>query len=103
VAGFGVAFLSAHTIRLDLQAGNLVVLDVQGFPAMLNWYLVHNRTKRLPPVAAAFKDFLLREGAPLIEQLVEFRFGEALAETRAPPAASPPARAARRKAARAQN
>jgi hypothetical protein len=80
-----------------------VVLDVQGFPAMLNWYLVHNRTKRLPPVAAAFKDFLLREGAPLIEQLLELRFGEALAETRAPPAASPPARAARRKAARAQN
>jgi len=75
VAGFGVAFLSAHTIGLDLRAGNLVVLDVQGFPAMLNWYLVHNRTKRLPPVAAAFKDFLLREGAPLIERLVHSEFG----------------------------
>ena len=70
VAGMGIAFLSAHTIGLDLMAGNLVVLDVQGFPAMLNWYLVHNRTKRLPPAAAAFKEFLLREGAPLIEQLV---------------------------------
>jgi LysR family transcriptional regulator, low CO2-responsive transcriptional regulator len=72
VAGMGIAFLSAHTIGLDLLAGNLVVLDVQGFPAMLNWYLVHNRTKRLPPVAAAFKDYLLREGAPLIERLVHF-------------------------------
>jgi len=70
VAGMGIAFLSAHTIGLDLLAGNLVVLDVQGFPAMLNWYLVHNRTKRLPPVAAAFKEFLLREGAPLIQRLV---------------------------------
>jgi LysR family transcriptional regulator, low CO2-responsive transcriptional regulator len=70
VAGFGVAFLSAHTLGLDLMAGNLVVLDFQGFPAMLNWYLVHNRSKRLPPVAAAFKDFLVREGAALIEQLV---------------------------------
>jgi DNA-binding transcriptional LysR family regulator len=74
VAGMGIAFLSAHTIGLDLLAGNLVVLDVQGFPAMLNWYLVHNRTKRLPPVATAFKEFLLREGAPLIEQLVRFEF-----------------------------
>jgi LysR family transcriptional regulator, low CO2-responsive transcriptional regulator len=74
VAGMGIAFLSAHTIGLDLLAGNLVVLDVQGFPAMLNWYLVHNRTKRLPPVAAAFKDFLLREGEPLIERLVRFEF-----------------------------
>jgi DNA-binding transcriptional LysR family regulator len=105
VAGFGVAFLSAHTISLDLQAGNLVVLDVQGFPAMLNWYLVHNRTKRLPPVAAAFKDFLLRDGAPLIEQLVEFRFATPPAETRAhatPPGVTAPTRAARRRAARPQ-
>ena len=71
VAGFGIAFLSAHTIGLDLLARNLVVLDVQGFPAMLNWYLVHNRTKRLPPVAVAFKEFLLREGAAWIERLVQ--------------------------------
>jgi LysR family transcriptional regulator, low CO2-responsive transcriptional regulator len=74
VAGFGIAFLSAHTIGLDLLARNLVVLDVQGFPAMLNWYLVHNRTKRLPPVAAAFKEFLRLEGAALIERLVRFDF-----------------------------
>jgi len=74
VAGMGIAFLSAHTLSLDLLAGNLVVLDVQGFPAILNWYLVHNRAKRLPPVAAAFKDFLLREGAALIERLVHFGF-----------------------------
>lgn len=72
VAGMGIAFLSAHTIGLELQAGHLVVLDVLGFPAMLNWYLVHNRTKRLPPVAVAFSDFLLREGATLIERLVRF-------------------------------
>ena len=75
VAGMGIAFLSGHTIGLDLRAGNLVVLDVQDFPATLHWYLVHNRTKRLPPVAAAFKEFLLQEGAALIEQLVRFDAG----------------------------
>jgi DNA-binding transcriptional LysR family regulator len=85
VAGMGLAFLSAHTIGLDLLAGNLVVLDVQGFPAMLNWYLVHNRNKRLPPVAVAFKEFLLREGAALIERLVNFEFRSA------PPQRQPPA------------
>ena len=72
IAGMGISFLSAHTIGLELQVGNLVVLDVQGFPAMLNWYLVHRRNKRLPPVAEAFKSFLLNEGAALIEQLVHF-------------------------------
>ncbi len=70
VAGMGIAFLSAHTLALDLRAGTLVVLDVQGFPAMLHWYLVHHRAKRLPPVAAAFKEFLLRDGAALIERLM---------------------------------
>ena len=74
VAGFGLAFLSAHTIGLELKTGALKVLDVQGFPAMLNWYLVHHRSKRLPPVALAFKDFLMREGATLIERLVHFEF-----------------------------
>jgi DNA-binding transcriptional LysR family regulator len=84
VAGMGIAFLSAHTIGLDLLAGNLVVLDVQDFPALLNWYLVHNRTKRLPPVAAAFKDFLLEEGAALIERLVHFELSSAPRQRLAP-------------------
>ena len=67
-AGMGVSFLSAHTIARELAARSLVVLDVQGFPRMLNWYVVHRRTKRLPPVAQAFKAFLLAEGAGRIAQ-----------------------------------
>jgi DNA-binding transcriptional LysR family regulator len=102
VAGFGLAFLSAHTISLDLKAGNLVVLDVQGFPALLNWYLVHNRAKRLPPVAAAFKEFLQREGAARIERLVQFGFASWPGELRARPVApsAAPAHAKRRRSAR---
>jgi DNA-binding transcriptional LysR family regulator len=93
VAGMGIAFLSAHTIGLDLLAGNLVVLDVQGFPAMLNWYLVHHRSKRLPPVALAFKEFLVREGAPLIERLVRFELHAGAANRPAPRAAGGRSRA----------
>jgi DNA-binding transcriptional LysR family regulator len=98
VAGMGIAFLSAHTISLDLRAGNLVVLDVQDFPAMLSWYLVHNRTKRLPPVAAAFKEFLLSEGAPLIERLVHFGFPTPAGSARA----APGGKAARRQSRKSQ-
>ena len=68
IAGMGIAFLSAHTISLELQVGHLVVLDVESFPVMLNWYVVHRKNKRLPPVAVAFKRFLMEEGADLIEQ-----------------------------------
>jgi DNA-binding transcriptional LysR family regulator len=67
MAGMGLTFLSAHTLGRELQAGSLAVLDVQGFPLMLNWYVVHRRHKRLPPVAQAFKSFLLQDGAALIE------------------------------------
>jgi DNA-binding transcriptional LysR family regulator len=70
MAGLGLSFLSAHTVSRELHAGSLCVLDVKGFPLMLNWYVVHRRTKRLPPVAQAFKDFLLSEGASQIEQIV---------------------------------
>jgi DNA-binding transcriptional LysR family regulator len=72
IAGMGVSFLSAHTIALELQAGSLAVLDVQGFPVMLNWYVVHHKNKRLPPVALAFKNFLMSEGAALIQKFTGF-------------------------------
>jgi len=72
IAGMGISFLSAHTISQELKAGSLHVLDVQGFPLMLSWYVVHRRNKRLPPVAQAFKDFLLSDGASLIAQFVPF-------------------------------
>ncbi|MFJ2991004.1 LysR family transcriptional regulator [Collimonas sp. NPDC087041] len=73
IAGMGVSFLSVHTISLELQVGNLVVLDVQGFPAMLDWYVVHRRNKELPPVAVAFKNFLMSDGAALLETLTRFK------------------------------
>lgn len=68
MAGMGISFLSAHTIAKELQAGSLCILDVQGFPLMLHWYVVHHRGKRLAPVAQAFRDFLLSDGASLIDE-----------------------------------
>ena len=70
MAGMGIGFLSAHTIAQELRIGSLKVLDVQGFPLMLNWYVLHRRQKRLPPVAQAFKDFLVAEGPAMISQLI---------------------------------
>ena len=72
MAGMGVSFLSAHTIGLEAQAGTLQVLDVAGFPVVRAWHVVHRRNKRLPPVALAFKEFLLREGEAQIASLTRF-------------------------------
>ena len=77
----GVSFVSAHTVGDELDLGRLVVLDVEGFPVMREWHIVHHKSKRLPPVATAFKEFLLDEGAEQIVRLVgrhghESRTGE---------------------------
>jgi LysR family transcriptional regulator, low CO2-responsive transcriptional regulator len=66
IAGLGLSFLSAHAIALEREIGRLAVLDVEGFPSRGSWYVVHRRTKRLPPVATAFRAFLLEDGARLI-------------------------------------
>ena len=70
IAGIGLGFLSAHTIGRELTDGSLTVLPVEGFPLMLHWYVVHRREKRLPPVARAFHQFLLDEGAQRIASLI---------------------------------
>jgi len=70
IAGMGLGFLSAHTIGRELADGSLVELPVDGFPLMLHWYVVHRREKRLPPVARAFRQFLLDEGAQRIAALI---------------------------------
>jgi LysR family transcriptional regulator, low CO2-responsive transcriptional regulator len=70
MAGMGLSFLSAHTLSRELCDRSLAVLDVQGFPMMLNWYVVHRQNKRLPPVAQAFKDYLIQDGASQIERIL---------------------------------
>jgi DNA-binding transcriptional LysR family regulator len=70
MAGMGIAFLSTHTIGLELRAGRLVLLAVNGLPVVRQWFVIHRRGKRLTPVAQAFKTFLLRQGAELIARTV---------------------------------
>lgn len=71
IAGMGISFLSAHTISMELKVKSLTVLDVQGFPVMFHWYIVHRKNKRLPPVALAFKQFLMEKGAAIIEEITQ--------------------------------
>lgn len=72
IAGLGIGFLSAHTVALECRVGHLVILDVQGFPLVLDWHVVQHRGKRLPPVAAAFRAFLLERGAALVAEYTGF-------------------------------
>lgn len=57
-AGLGLGIVSLHTLRLELEAGTLAVLNVEDFPILRHWHLVHGREKRLPPIARAFQAYL---------------------------------------------
>ncbi len=61
-SGLGLAVLSRHALGDALARGELVVLDVAGFPLRRPWSVVHLRGKVLPLPAQAFLDELLRAG-----------------------------------------
>jgi LysR family transcriptional regulator, low CO2-responsive transcriptional regulator len=65
MAGMGVAFISRHTISLELATGRLCVLDVQGLPLMRRWYVVQRAGRFVSPATAAFVQFVV-ENAPAL-------------------------------------
>jgi LysR family transcriptional regulator, low CO2-responsive transcriptional regulator len=62
IAGLGIAFISAHTVAVELADGRLVALDVVGLPVMRTWFIVNLARKRLLPSAAALRQFMIDEG-----------------------------------------
>jgi DNA-binding transcriptional LysR family regulator len=57
--GLGIAVLSRHALHgLDGEHG-VSVIDVDGFPVLSNWHIVHPGGKKLSPLARAFKAHLL--------------------------------------------
>jgi LysR family transcriptional regulator, low CO2-responsive transcriptional regulator len=63
----GISLTSAHTLFLELKTGALVRLDVDHTPIVRTWYVVHHPERWLPPAAAAFREYLLDEGARMVE------------------------------------
>ena len=60
-AGMGLGIISMHCIELELEIKRLQVLDVEHFPIMRHWHVVHRRNKRLSTAANAFNQFLLND------------------------------------------
>ncbi len=67
MAGMGLSFLSLRTVRHELAAGHLALVDISGMPIVGHWYVTHLRQRRLSPAAKAFKEFLIEQGGALID------------------------------------
>ena len=75
VGDLGVAILSLHTLGLEGADGPVDVLDVQGFPIVRKWYLVHPADKELSPIASAFLEFA-RASESMINERMESLYEE---------------------------
>lgn len=66
IANMGLAFVSLHTVGLELEAGQLVALRVAGLPIVRRWHVVNIQGKPLTPAAEAFRYFMLEQAEPLL-------------------------------------
>jgi DNA-binding transcriptional LysR family regulator len=76
IGGLGIGVLSRHSLRLELDAGELVVLDVAGFPLRRRWYVSHREGKRLSRAAQVFLQYLQEEGEEEVSQLLALDQGD---------------------------
>ena len=61
-ANMGLAFLSLNTAALELQAGLLVALKVEGLPIVRRWHIVHRREEPHAEAAGVLRRFIIQEG-----------------------------------------
>jgi len=61
--GLGIGVVSRHALHGHEKENGVRIVDVEGFPLPSVWHIVHPAGKRLPPVATAFREHVLREVA----------------------------------------
>jgi DNA-binding transcriptional LysR family regulator len=57
-SGLGLAVISRYACALERASGQLIELDVRGFPIRRDWNIVHLRRRRLPASVKSFIEFL---------------------------------------------
>lgn len=61
MAGLGLGIVSLHTIKMELESGQLVIISAENFPIMRHWHIIKRKGKTLPPAALAFQKFVMAE------------------------------------------
>ena len=69
-SNMGLSVLSKYCVARECERGELVELNVKGFPLMERWYIVYPKDRHMPPAASAFLRFLLEEGVEVIEKIL---------------------------------
>ena len=59
--GLGLGLVSKHALHGLMKEHGVGIVDVEGFPLPSAWHIVHPASKKLSPLALAFKQHLLEE------------------------------------------
>lgn len=69
-SNMGISILSKYAIAQECTRGDLAILNIEGFPLIEHWYIVHSKDKYIPPAGAAFLHFLHEEGKSIVKILL---------------------------------
>ena len=58
-AGLGIGFVSMHSVSLQLKNKIIKQLNVEPFPIIRKWHIVHHADAELSPIARRFKQFII--------------------------------------------
>lgn len=59
--GLGVGVVSRHALHGLKKENGVSVIDIEGFPVSSAWHIVHPASKKLSPLAMAFKKHMIQE------------------------------------------
>lgn len=68
IGELGISLLSIYALTHEINDGELVVLDIQGFPVRDQWFLCYPEGKQLSMVAQVFLEYMLEKGRQLTLQ-----------------------------------
>lgn len=75
--GLGLGVVSLHTLERELESGRVVVLNVESFPIMRRWFIVHRAGKRLSAAARQFEILVRTEAHAFVRSdIIERALGE---------------------------
>ena len=83
--GLGLGIVSIHTLDRELESGRVVILDVESFPIVRQWFIVYRAGKRLSAAATEFADFVRNEAHHFVRNdIIEAAVGHTLGDIRLP-------------------
>lgn len=59
--GLGLGVVSRHALHGHKKENGVSVIDIEGFPVSSAWHIVHPASKKLSPLAQAFKKHMIQE------------------------------------------